>query len=48
MSLENMVAQNAEEINRILLEEIQRKNTEFQSFNKIPRLSRECVITEKT
>ena len=47
MSLENMVAQNAEEINRILLEEIERKKTEFHTFNKIPRLSRECVITEK-
>lgn len=47
MSLENMIAENKDEINRILLEEIERKKTEFHTFNKIPRLSRECVITEK-
>lgn len=47
MSIEDPIVQNREEVDQLMIVEIERKATEFQSFGKISRLSRDCVITEK-
>ena len=45
--LEIAVTEKQDVVNQLIIDELKRKETEFQTFNKIPRLSRDCVITEK-
>ena len=45
--LEIAVTEKQDVVNQLIIDELKRKETEIQTFNKIPRLSRDCVITEK-